>query len=151
VTPEEELLEQIPENARGEDFQSASNFAKFFLGSYQRMLTQSDSSLFEFLSEPDCIFCGSALQTHAELIASESSISGGEITPETALAQGELQEDGSTIATVRIETSPQAIRNAAGEVLSEAPARSGLASVQMHHVDGHWRVIDVNLQPDAQD
>jgi hypothetical protein len=31
LTAEEELLAQIPEDARSEDFVSASNFAKFFV------------------------------------------------------------------------------------------------------------------------
>ena len=57
LTAEEKLLAQIPENARGEDFVSASNFAKFFILEYQAMFTKRDDSIFKLLSEPGCKFC----------------------------------------------------------------------------------------------
>ncbi|MBC7297357.1 MAG: hypothetical protein H5T82_00430, partial [Demequina sp.] len=57
VTSEEELLAQIPEDARAENFVSASNFAKFFVREYQRMFAEHDSGLFALLSGDECQFC----------------------------------------------------------------------------------------------
>ncbi len=148
VTSEEELLAQIPEDARGEDFYSASQFAKFFILEYQRMFDDQDSSLFYLLSEPDCIFCTSSMQSYADLVVPGETVDGGEITIDPGLAQGELQEDGTTIATIRVATAAQTFRDASGEVIEQTPAGSGLISVKMRHVDGHWIVVDVNVEPD---
>src|SRR5665811_1185191 len=57
VTSEEELLAQIPESARGEDFQSATNFARFFFALYPGLFARaSDTQLFEYLTGENCGF-----------------------------------------------------------------------------------------------
>src|SRR5680860_1578321 len=43
VTSEEELLAQIPEDARGEDFQSATQFSRFFLGLYPHLFSRGET------------------------------------------------------------------------------------------------------------
>src|SRR5664279_416147 len=63
VTSEEELLAQIPEDARGEDFYSASQFAKFFIREYTRLfLEDASSDLYAELSSDECAYCASALE-----------------------------------------------------------------------------------------
>jgi hypothetical protein len=148
VTPEEELLALIPEDARAENFYSASQFAKFFVLEYQRMFAEHDSSLFYLLSEPDCIFCNSSMQSYSDLVVPGDSVEGGEVTIDSGLAQGEIQADGTTIATIRVATAAQSVRSSSGELLEQTPAASGLISVKMRHVDGHWIVVDVNVEPD---
>jgi hypothetical protein len=56
----DQLLALIPENARAENFVSASNFAKFFVNEYYVMLNTGDDSLFRALSQSGCTFCKNA-------------------------------------------------------------------------------------------
>ena len=144
---DDQLLALIPEDARAENFVSASNFAKFFVREYQRMLTEQDRTLFSSLSEPDCLFCNSALATFDSVVSTGGSVEGGDVAVDDGLALGGMQDDGTYIATIHVTTAPQTNRDATGAIVEQTPEGSGLISVQMRRSGDHWVVVDVNLAP----
>jgi hypothetical protein len=146
VTPEEELLEQIPENAREEDFQSASNFAKFFVKLSQDIMANRDPTLFEYLSDAECVFCSNALESYESLVASGGTVEGGELTVPEELASGGLLDDGTTNASFDAETAETRFLDSEGNVTSTTPGRSGRLGVALLYEDDHWVVLGVGSE-----
>ncbi|NYI42595.1 hypothetical protein [Demequina lutea] len=143
---DEELLALIPENARGEDFLSASNFAKFFVGLYPEMMHDQDPELFSMLSDPDCVFCNNALGNLADLVASDGSMTGGDVTVEVGLASGGLEADGTTNASFDAETADTTFLDVAGSVTSTVPGRGGRLGVSLRYDVDHWVVLGVGSE-----
>ncbi|WP_291379713.1 DUF6318 family protein [Demequina sp.] len=149
VTPEEELLEQIPENARGEDFQSATHFARFFLAMYPDLFAKdSDTQLFEYLSGETCRFCEKAMAGVAEARELDAYSVGGEVTFPDVLARGGLQEDGFWYVADRFQAAAVETFGPDGDLLDGAPPYSGEARFRLDYRDGHWRVDEIDLEFD---
>ena len=143
---EDELLALIPEDARAENFVSASNFAKFFVQEYQRMFVERDPSLLNVLSGPDCEFCQSARDSFAQLEAAGQHREGGDVTIDPAAAVGGLQDDGTYSVTLPMSTGPSETLDAQGVVLGSSGGGSGLAAFSLQYSDAHWVVLGVNVQ-----
>lgn len=141
-----ELLALIPADARGEDFVSASNFAKFFVGLYPEMMHAQDSELFARLSGDGCVFCENALTNLADLVASEGSMIGGDITVDTGLASGGIQADGTTNASFGAETASTTFLDASGNVTASIPGRVGRLGVSLQYDSDHWTVLGVGSE-----
>ena len=146
LTAEEELLAQIPEDARGEDFQSATRFAAFFVREYQQVFLQRDAALFVALSGPECAFCSSAVESLAALEAEGQHRVGGDVTTEEESSVGGLQADETYVVTFAMSTEPTETIDADGDVVSSSSGGSGLAAFSLAYVDGRWMVLGVNLQ-----
>jgi len=143
---DDELLALIPEDARGEDFLSASNFAKFFVRLYPSMMQNKDSQLFEALSDANCVFCNNALGNLADLVASARSMTGGVITVDEQLASGGLEADGTTNASFDAETADTAFLDSAGTVTSTIPGRTGRLGVSLRYEVDHWVVLGIGSE-----
>ncbi len=143
VTSEEELLARIPEDARGEDFASASNFAKFFINEYYVMLSTGEDSLFRAMSEPECDFCASALDEFDEAVGSGGSVVGGEMTFDKGLTDGGYLGDGTTNASFGIAVAEVEYLDANGAVYKSVPATHGRVGVLMRFEMDRWVVVGV--------
>ncbi len=151
VTSEEELLAQIPEDARAENFYSASQFAKFFILEYQRMFDDHNSSLFYLLSEPDCIFCVSSLESYADLIGAGGMREGGVITVPGELAQGGLRDDGYWYVGFSLSATDNTDYDAVGSLVETGAGGDGDVAVKLAWRDGYWHVAGVNVELGAGD
>jgi hypothetical protein len=147
VTPEEELLAQIPENARGEDFQSASNFAKFFVRLYPGLFKGGDPQMFEAVSAPSCEFCASALESYEAFTLSGDEYAGGEITtPDAEHFTGGLQTDGTWLLQFPMEIASSVTTTADGKSVGRIDAATLTTAVALEFTDGHWVVLGVNFE-----
>lgn len=147
VTPEEELLAMIPENARGEDFQSATQFAKFFVQLYPDLFKKGDPQLFRALSTPSCEFCASALETYDAFIASGNSYAGGDIeTPDVVQFTGGLQPDGTWLVQFPMDIASSTTTTADGSSVGTIEAASLRTAVALEFTEGHWAVLGVNFE-----
>ncbi len=143
---DDELLALIPEEARREDFLSASNFAKFFVGLYPEMMHDQDPGLFSMLSDPNCVFCNNSLGNLADLVASDGSMTGGDVIVEAGLASGGLEADGTTNTSFDAETADTTFLDAAGSVTSRVPGRGGRLGVSLRYDVDHWVVLGVGSE-----
>lgn len=146
LTSEEELLAQIPEDARGEDFYSASQFAKFFILEYQRMFAEKDSTLFSFLSEPECEFCASSIESYESLVGKGGVREGGVITVSSELAQGGLGDDGFWYVGFALSATENSDYDAAGELVESDTGGDGDVAVKLAWRNGYWHVSGVNVE-----
>jgi hypothetical protein len=149
VTPEEELLAQIPNNARGEDFFSAMQFARFFFGMYPGLFAEDgDTELFEYLTGENCGFCENAVAGVHETREQRAYSVGGEVTFPDTLARGGLQDDGYWYVADRFHTAATETLGPDGELLDAAPAYSGEMRLRLEYQDDHWLVDEIDLEFD---
>ena len=151
VTSEEELLAQIPENARGEDFQSASNFAKFFWSQYPRLFDDGDSdgttaSLWHMISDESCEFCDSALSSSREVADAGQHRSGNEFDWSSELGTGGLVNDGFTYVNLDGTISDVQTFDSEGDVVEEEAGFEGTFGVQLRYEQDHWVVFGAEFQ-----
>jgi hypothetical protein len=144
---DDELLALIPEDARAENFVSASNFAKFFVREYQRMFDAHDSALFAYLSADGCKFCSSSLQSFADDEAAGNTVSGGAITPSEGLATGGLQSDETWLVQFPMHVAEAQYFNADGSLRTTDAAVDYNLGVLLERVDDRWRVLGLNYEP----
>ncbi|WP_291382231.1 DUF6318 family protein [Demequina sp.] len=144
VTSEEELLAQIPEDARAENFVSASNFAKFFVSLYPQMMKTLDGELFQLVSSPECDFCLSALDTRQRLEDSAESRTGGEPSFPNEPASGGQEPDGTYTIVLEMQTAPSTTIDSAGAVVGTGEGGSGTVGISLAFAEGHWVVLGVN-------
>ncbi len=149
VTPEEELLDQIPENARGEDFQSATQFARFFFAMYPGIFARDgETLLFEYLAGENCGFCENAVAGVAETRELSAYSVGGEITFPDVLARGGLQDDGYWYVADRFQAAATETIGPDGEVLDAAPPYAGEVRFRLEYQVDHWQVDEIDLEFD---
>ena len=141
-----QLLALIPENARAENFVSASNFAKFFVRLFPSMMQNKDSQLFAKLSDPDCVFCKNALDSYQQLVVSNGSVTGGDMTIEEALASGGLEPDGTTNASFDVQTTDMVFLDGAGNVTARESGHGGRVGVGLRYDGNHWVVLGVGSE-----
>jgi hypothetical protein len=139
---EKELLEQIPENARGEDFISATNFALFFLNEYPEILTGPQPELFDLLSDENCIFCDNVAAALRESIGPGDTVRGGDITSLQTIADGGLQEDGTWSISFDMNVADLEIVDSSGTIVDTDEGGDGRTTVLLEY-DKHWIVLGV--------
>ncbi len=150
LTPEEELLAQIPEDARGEDFASASNFAKFFVREYTRLFLEDASTrLYAELSSADCEYCASALANARETAEAGAHSVGGEFSLPDVVGRGGLREDGYTYVAQRFELSDATTYGPDGTELSVGRGGSGDVGLKLKFEKESWRVYAVEFKFDG--
>ncbi|MCB2412331.1 hypothetical protein LGT39_05650 [Demequina sp. TTPB684] len=153
VTPEEELLEQIPENARGEDFQSASNFAKFFWSQYPRLFDEGEDrtsalALWEVISDEACKFCASAIQSAKDDANAGRYREGNEFTWSSEFGTGGLADDGSTYINLEGDIGGVRTLDGEGTVVDEEGGFHGTFGVRLEYARDHWVVLGAEFQAD---
>lgn len=151
LTSEEELLAQIPEDARGEDFYSASQFAKYFWSQYPRLFDQGSAgetaaSLWDVVSDEGCAFCGSALASSTDMAAEGQYRRGNEFTWTSELGTGGLSDDGFTYVNLDGTISEVQTVDAAGYVVDEEDGFKGTFGVQLQYAQDHWVVFGAEFQ-----
>lgn len=142
---DDELLAMIPEGARAENFGSAVNFSRFFMLEYQRMFDEKDSSLFSFLSEPECVFCESSLSEFADLIGKEGRREGGAIVISDDSAQGGLRGDGFWYVGFLLSVAENRDYDADGTLVEMESGGAGDVALKLTWRDDHWQVVGVNV------
>jgi len=147
---DEELLELIPEDARGEDFFGASAFGRFMLAEYQRMFVSYDTRLWEAVSSPDCEFCVSSVSDVREIASTGGARVGGAMTldPASGIAKGGLRDDGFFYVGYHFAITQWTDTDGDGVVIGTGDAASGETALKMKFVDGHWVVYDIGTVPD---
>ena len=151
VTPEEELLAQIPEAARGEDFASASNFVGFYVDLYPGLFERDPrTSLFEWLSMNDCVFCESNLESSGETARVGAHSEGGVFTLDDAIGQGGQRDDGFTYVGRRFSVTDTVTYLADGSEYKTVPGGTGIAALKLKYSDGCWRVYEAEFRYDDE-
>ncbi|MFV0284755.1 MAG: hypothetical protein ACK5IM_00010 [Demequina sp.] len=148
---EEEVLAAIPEDARSEGFISAVMFSRYFLELYGPMFAPPyDRGTFQSLSDDECDFCASAVDSSASAEDAGTESRGASITwlDDAPVAQGGLREDGFWYITQRYELSPRAVLDSSGSELSSDEGSRGRAGVKLGWSDGRWAVFGVEIEPD---
>jgi hypothetical protein len=146
---DDELLALIPEDARGEDFLSASNFAKFFVDLYPELFVEKpDTALFDFLSTDGCVFCDGALRDSAETVAASAHSEGGVFTFDDSLGQGGLRDDGFTYVGRRFSVTDTVTYLADGSEYRTVPGGKGIVALKTKFEDGVWRVYEAEFKYD---
>jgi hypothetical protein len=145
VTPEDELLEQIPENARGEDLISATNFVVFFLSAYPQILTGSQPELFDLLSDEGCIFCDNVEAQLRDSLGLNEAVRGGEVKSLQTIADGGLQDDGTWSVSFDMSVTDLERIDSAGDIVAVDPGGEGRTTVLLAY-DGHWVVLGVGAE-----
>jgi len=150
VTAEEALLAQIPEDARGEDFYSASQFAKFFIREYTRLfLEDASADLYAELSSDECVYCASALANARETAEAGAHSVGGEFSLPDVFGRGGLRDDGYTYVAQRFELSDATTYGPDGTELGVGRGGTGDVGLKLKFETGSWRVYAVEFEFDA--
>ena len=143
---DEELLALIPENARAENFVSASNFAKFFVNEYDTMFQKPDDEMFRYMSGVDCAFCASSLGTYADLVSAGGHRTGGVITTSPDLPQGGLNQDGYWYVGLGFDVTASSDLDASGADVDAGPGGTATAYVKLQRLDDRWVVQGVSIE-----
>lgn len=147
VTPEEELLAQIPENAREQDFASATNFARFFLTEWDRSYVTLDTALLNALSLDSCTFCASTTTEISEFRSAGLAVDGGGVEFSNELPRGGLEENGDTNVTLRVTVGALTATDSEGNVETSYSSEDLMVAVVLRYQDAHWAVVDVASEP----
>lgn len=148
---DDELLALIPEDARGEDFLSASNFAKFFVGAYTQLFVDgADLSLYRALSSGECDYCASALANAVETAQAGAHSEGGVFSLPDPLGRGGLRDDGFTYVAQRFTLTGATTLGPDGEQLGSGRGGAGDVGLKMRFDDGAWRVYAVEFSFDDE-
>ncbi len=151
VTPEEELLAQIPEDARGEDFASASKFVEFYVHLYPGLFERDpNTALFERLSMASCIFCESNLESSAETARAGAHSEGGVFTFDDGIGQGGPRDDGFTYVGRRFSVTDTVTYLADGSEYKTVLGGTGIVALKLRYGDGIWRVYEAEFQYDDE-
>jgi hypothetical protein len=145
VASEEELLAQIPELARGEDFVSAMNFSIYFLSEYPQILTGSQPELFDLLSDEGCIFCDNVEAQLRDSLGPNEAVRGGEVKSLQTIADGGLQDDGTWSVSFDMSVTDLERIDSAGDIVAVDPGGEGRTTVLLAY-DGHWVVLGVGAE-----
>jgi len=148
---DEELLALIPEEARGQDFVSASNFAKFFVGAYTGLFVDgADVGLYRALSAEGCSYCASALANAVETAQAGAHSEGGVFSFPDLLGRGGLRDDGFTYVAQPFALTDATTFGPEGEPLGSGRGGTGDVGVKMRFDDGAWRVYAVEFSFDDE-
>jgi len=151
LTAEEELLAQIPEDARAEGFVEATNFSRFFLELYPAMYgPEHRTELFDFLCADDSEFCSNALAGARENASDGAWSEGGAFTWPGNDVAGGLQDDDVWNVSQDFAVTDTTTFLADGSEFDVVRGGTGRVGVELDYVDGHWRVLGVNFQYDDE-
>jgi len=142
---DDELLALIPEDARGEDFLSASSFAVYFLSTYPSIVTGDDSRLFDLITDEGCIFCNNVREALSGSLQPGESLQGGEVTSLQALADGGLQPDGTWNVSFDMTVAALERVDRDGNVLLIDPGGPGRVTVILTYAT-HWIAMGVGAE-----
>src|SRR5680860_342209 len=146
VTSEEDLLAQIPESARGEDFQSATQFSRFFIELYPGLFArESEIEPFSALSAPDCHFCSGALADAEETRVAGGYSEGGEFTWPGGVLRGGLQDDGYWYITQDFEVTDTVTYLSDGSEYRVSRGGKGEVGAKLGFDGGKWRVYGIEF------
>jgi len=139
----------IPENARAENFGSATNFVRFFVDLYPGLFELDPNlELFDFLSMDGCVFCDGALRDSAETQGVGAHSEGGVFGFEDILAQGGLHDDGYTYVGRRFSVTDTVTYLADGSEYRTVRGGTGIVALKLKFEDGSWRVYEAEFQYD---
>ena len=153
VTPEEELLARIPEEARHESFPSSVEFSMFFIELYAPLYERDhESELFDLLCTDESVFCASALEGSKASQEAGAYSEGGEFTWSPDLAQGGLQSDNFWYVELPFAVTDTVTYLADGTQHGVSRGGAGVVALKLgfDREDVVWRVHAVNFRYDDE-
>jgi len=151
LTAEEELLAQIPEDARTEDFVGATNFSRFFFELYGPLFAEGyDTELFEYVCGDGDTFCENALESVAGAKADGGVCEGGEFSWTTDAVRGGYQDDGFMYVTQRYSVTDTTCFEADGSLHGVEAGGTGEVGTRLAFEEGSWRVYGVEFAWDDE-
>ena len=150
-TPEEELLERIPEEARYESFPSAVKFSQFFLELYMPMFAPPyDTELFEFLCTDESAYCASSIANAKATRDAGAYSEGGEYSWTPKFARGGLESDGYWYVTQPFSITDSTTYGPDGSILKSRGGATGEVGLKLTFDSGTWRVVGVEYAVDGE-
>ncbi len=142
-----ELLARLPPGAELPDVQGAIITAVFFLKQYPIVYETGDLRVWNALSGPDCVFCGSVRAGVEEIFADGAFLTGGAMNIDElrTVASANL-DDGFTYVSLHVDIDPTTRNLASGELEPEGDGGPGVVHLRMDLQGGMWRVSDVGLE-----
>ena len=151
VTPEEELLARIPEEARYESFPSSVEFAMFFIDLYAPLFQPPyDTELFDFLCDDENVFCVDTLARSEATRDAGAFSEGGVFTWEPDGAVGGLKDDGYWYVSQRFSVTDTVTFLEDGSEYRTVAGGTGGVGLQLRFEDGAWRVYGVEFVYDDE-
>ena len=147
VTPEEELLARIPEEARYESFPSAVEFSIFFITEWDAMYRTQDTELVELLSAESCGFCESSLREVQAILADGHDFTGEPVVFAATEPRGGLDNEGHMNVTIDIALSASTITDRNGEIVAQYGEEQITTALLLTFSETGWRVLDVASEP----
>lgn len=147
VTPEEELLARIPEEARYESFPSAVEFSQFFIAEWDAMYRSLDTELVALLSAESCSFCENSLREVQGLLDKGHYFAGSPVSFASTEPRGGLDSDGHMNVTMDITISTSTITDRHGEIVTQYGEEQITTALLLSFTETGWRVLDVASEP----
>ncbi len=146
LTAEEELLAQIPEDARGESFPEAIKFAEFFVSQWDQMYRTRDAALFAYMCDDDCEFCSTSLAEFYEIVETSRTAEGGGLEVVAGSQSGGASADGQVVVTFDLDVRASTILEQSGEIAHTYPEEALSVEVAMTYEGEHWLVQRVGSE-----
>ncbi len=138
----DQLLEKLPEDARYPDLGGAIKTAEFFFTLYAPMFQSGDTTLWDALSLPGCVYCEDASKNAALVREGNWIATGGEISPDIGTEDSGL--DGETAVVAFEADFADAYLAASGSTPElQEPASRRTIYTKLELVEGVWRVSQV--------
>lgn len=144
-----ELLALMPPDAAYPDARGAVATAVFFVEQFSVVYETSDLRVWDALSMPECIFCGSVRDSVLKEQAVGDFETGGEMTIDSGSVVANYYDvDGYWYVTFRYSQSPSSTVHSDGTTEPSGDGGTGSTSMRMTSVDGVWKVSGVEAVPD---
>jgi hypothetical protein len=144
---DEDLLALLPPEAAYEDIRGAIATAHFFLEEFNQVFLTGDLSIWDALSQPDCVFCNSVRDGVIELHDAGAYRDGGEFTfDDDATIANYYEETGYWYVTFSVSWTPTNDHYPDGSTTPDGDGGSAHISLEMEPVNGMWRVRDVGVE-----
>jgi hypothetical protein len=148
---DDEVLALIPEDARAENFVSATNFARFFLDRYPELFdAKPETALFRSLSAPSCGFCSKALSDSDGTVSVGAHNEGGRFVWPNQSVRGGIQDDGFWYVTQGFSVSDTSTYLADGTLHKTEQGGAGEVGVKLSFGEEGWRVDGVEFVYDDE-
>ena len=129
-----------------DDIRGAEATALFFLEQYAIMYQTGDTELWQSLSLDPCTYCGSALEGAQDLHADGKGVKGGEIVPRDSSVFAQMGPDGEVYVEMEATARDGYTVQPDGSEELTAPGTASDITMELHLVEGEWRVDGVNVE-----
>lgn len=124
---------------------AAAEAATYFFDLYEYSYDSLDSTAFEAMSSPECVFCQSVIDDVARLDAYNYTATGGDYTVVNAFGT-EISPGQWYSAVVQLDQAPSAELDPVGKVLTESVGGRFQMILALDWAQG-WLVREVDVAP----